>query len=359
MRSFHVSVISRFFHLALLVTAFLFTQSLPAVGQNPGQSQGTAPVKLSLIPEKNVIFLDEPIFLRLQIISETPDQFEFVRPDGIVAETTTMSVGQIKGDFLPPLPGTQTQVNPSAKRKDPCSVYTPAYFLPRLTSFHDTGKYFLKFQTGVEVRERKTGVRTALLVTGDFQLEVVPRTDEKVKQAVEAYGSRLVGEGPDFDEALEKIVSIKDQRAVPYLAQVLKAHFNDPQRDEAKEDPQLDERLFRAVKSSLELMRFDDEKAVEALREAMTCPNITIRRRVAEFLGPSRNERHRSILKGAWRDSDHRVRCAVAQALALYPATSETESILNRLLNDENSEVRTEARESLKYLESLKSKAKP
>jgi HEAT repeat protein len=146
---------------------------------------------------------------------------------------------------------------------------------------------------------------------------------------------------PRAGESAQALESIQDQRVISYFAEALRKL-----RDSEIDFVPLNEGRIRGTAIAA-LGTYDDDRAIEALKEAMNSRIDDTRLKVATAFG---NSPHRSAIRLLLKMQDDKywfVRLRVAQGLDKVK-TKESLATLQKLLKDEDEHVRDAAKESLK-----------
>lgn len=356
--------LARLFLLFLLNVACLALADANVSAQETYKTSEGIPLTFTLRPQRNVIFLNEPVDMTLELSTAGNEQFDFLSclpgsPTGDQKFSITTENGKAPTIIPRSGPCISWAQGPIKESCHPHSSY--GYDLSQMATFEEPGNYEITIEREVEVQNRRTGVRDKIRIKVSTPIQVVPRTPENVGEFVARNGQELLKEnGDDFYIALWRLFRVRDPQAAQYYQQVLMAHFNDPEQDEWKSDLEPDEevkkRLDRARETANLLGSYATDEAVETLLKLLKSPSCSIRR--AGFIGLLGCSNHRALspdvqkaMISLWDDPYVELRLGVIHFLRDNDHP-ERERILSRMTNDSNEFVRKDATRSLEELKS-------
>ena len=344
------NAIFRIVALSALALTTLFLFYTPAYGQT--YSVNGALIEVSLLPDKPVIMLGEPIHLSFIVrnLSETnlefgeggdyrnrlgrPESYDVraVRSDGkpVSKPEILLSMGGLLGIVKVPAGGAATR----------------HLFLPHWAPFEETGIYTITCKRTLGFGGISVPVETSV------QIEVVKSDHEKMGEIIEKLGAEMLGGDKERARlASQSLDYINDERVVPYLVKAV------------------DPGDYSLTMSSLRaLIKYNTDSAIEGIKRGMRVSHEEMREAGNESTAISLAERIRSEAANALSESKHpeaiplllsmrkdsyaSIRLKVVQTLGVLLGvlrTPEAITILQEMSKDENEDV---SREANRYLSS-------
>jgi HEAT repeat protein len=329
-----------------LTTSFLFYT--PAQGQT--YSVNGAPIEVSLLPEKSVIMLGEPIHLSFIVrnLSETdlrfseggdyrnrlgrPESYDVraVRSDGkqVPKPEILFSMGGLVGSLKAPAGGAATR----------------HLFLPHWAPFEETGTYTITCKKTIHFSGSGALLsgRISVPVQTSVQIEVVGSNQEKMGEIIEKLGAEMLGEDKEMALlASQSLDYINDERTVTYLVKAV--------------DPGDYSLTLSSLRS---LGKYNTDSAIEGIKRGMSVSHTemreagdrsaaislaeSVRSAAADALAKSKHPEAIPLLISMRKDDYWAVRLTVVQALGEL-GTPEAMEILQEMSKDKNENVRGEA----------------
>ena len=338
----------------ILTTCFLFYT--PAQGQT--YSVNGAQIEVSILPEKSVIMLGEPIHLSFIVrnlsgtdlcFSEGGDyRNRLGRPESYDVRAVRSDGKQVpKPEILIGMGGVIGGVKVPAG-----ASATIQLFLPHWAPFEETGIYTITCKRTLGFLDldaeglRSNGI--SVPVQTSVQIEVVGSNHEKMGDIIEKLGAEMLGEDEEKAERASRSLDyINDERTVPYFVKAIDSDTNS------------------LVLSSLRsLSKYSTDLAIEGIKKVMKASPKEMRRAsnrqsaismaesvrlsAAIALKDSKHPDAFSLLLSMRKDSYWGVRLNVVHALGGL-GTPEAIEILREMSKDENEVL---SREAIRYLSS-------
>ena len=332
--------------LVLLSTSSGLTAPVEATNQD-------VPIQIRLKPDKKTLMLGEPLFFSFEVTNLSGERLclalgadyrnKFGRPDSFRVTVSTED-----GAELPQLEVISLGGFFHCPFIEPGATYTVRLFLSHWASIERPGSYRInvKRQTSFSGDE-PSGLRTrkySMLADVNAEFVVVPFEKNRMGEVISSLGSVMLDSSdPRAAESAQALASIEDDRVISYFAEAL-GKFSDSKSCCYN----FNEDVIRS-RSIAALGTYDDDRAIEPLQTAMNSSNEWTRQRVATAFGHSPHKSAFRLLLRMQDDSYWFVRHTVALRLATVK-TIESRTVLHKLLQDENEEVRKASKESLNKL---------
>ncbi len=337
-----------------LTTFFLYYTS--AQGQT--YSVNGMPIEVSLLPEKSVIMLGEPIHLSFIVRNLSGTDLRFSeggdyrnrlgRPESYDVRAVRSDGKQVyKPEILISMGGILGSVRAPAG-----AAATLRLFLPHWAPFEETGIYTITCKRTLHfwASEELVSERISVPVQTSVQIKVVESNHEKMGEIIEKLGVEMLGEDNEkARRASQSLDYIDDERAVPYLVKGI--------------DPG-DYSLTLLSLSSLS--KYISDSAIEGIKRGMSVSHEEIRQAgdrstaislaekvrfaAAHALAKSRHPEAIPLLMSMRKDNYWPVRLTVVHAFSRL-GTPEAITILQEMSKDGHEDV---SREAHKYLSSKK-----
>lgn len=329
----------------------LFT-SLSAVAQEEATT-GEVPVRLSLKPDQETIMLGEPMFIAFDVTNLSGEMLclgvggdyrnKFGRP-----ERFDVSVTDADGKTLPRPEAVSMGGFIGCGPIRSGETYTVRLFLPHWATIERTGTYHVNVKRSMGFSSYdssfsySTPPKYSMQANINAQFTVVPADENQMGAVINSLGSVMLdSSNPLSADSATALASMEDKRIISYFSDAVRKFSN------AEEDlAHIRENRISSIAIST-LGTFDDDRAIQALRAAMTSSRDDVRLDVATALG---NSPHKSAIKLLLKmrdDSYWFVRLRVAQGLKSVNS-KEALAALDKLVKDENEDVKQAAKESLK-----------
>jgi len=339
----HITRYSAVCLLLLLATSRVVTAQADAMNQE-------APVQLRLKLDKDTIMLGEPLYISFEVTNLSGEKLclgiggdyrnRFGRPNRF-----NVSVSRDDGSELPQLDVVNFGGFVGCALIEAGDTYTVRLFLSDWANIERTGSYRINVKrtmsfSSYDPSDAKNKYSMRADLNADFV--VVPADENKMGGIINSLGSIMLDiSNPRADESACALASIQDKRVISYFAEALRKL-----RDSEFDFDHLNKGNIRN-RAIFSLGRYDDDRAIEALKEAMNSRIDDTRLEVATAFGDSP---HNSAIKLLLKMQDDKywfVRLRVAQGLDKVK-TKESLATLQKLLKDEDEHVRDAAKESLK-----------
>ena len=306
-----------------------------------------APVQIRLKPDKKTIMLGEPLFLSFEVTNVSgeklglqvggdsrnrfgrPDSFmvSVVGPDGkALPQYDIINMGGLSG-WVPIEPG---------------ATYTVRLFLEHWATIERPGSYSIYATRKMEFAGYTSpAAHYSMVADAKAEFTVVPADENKIGGVINSLGSIMLdASDPRAVESATALASIQDKRTISYFAEAVRKfgefQFAASPRGE----------YTIAARAIAALAKYDDDRAIEALRGAMNSPSEETRLNVAFALADSPHKSALKLLLKMQDDYLHSVRLKVAQRLK-FVKTPEAQAALQKLLKDGVEAVRKQAQASL------------
>ena len=305
------------------------------------------PVQIRLNPEKKTVMLGEPLFIAFEVTNLSGEKLglavggdyrnRYGRPDSFL-----VGVVGPDGKPLPQLDviglGGTTGWDPI----EPGATYTVRLFLAHWATIERTGSYHIYVA-------RKMNFTSYVAPHADYSLDasvdaeftVVPADENKMGGVINALGSVMLDSSdPRAADSAMALASIVDKRTISYFAEAVRKFADFNYLASPKHEYTIAARAIGA------LGKYDDDRALEALRSAMDSTQEDTRLNVAIALAHSPHKSAVKLLLKMQDDYFHEVRLQVAKRLKTVK-TKEAQAALKKLLKDGVTEVREAAKDSL------------
>lgn len=221
-------------------------------------------------------------------------------------------------------------------------TYAIRLFLPHWATFKEAGSYTINVTRTLMVSAYIQGSpQSTLHADVSAKIKVAAEDSEQVGALIESLGASMLERNNKTNiEAASMLEHINDQRTIQYFATALRQYGAEPEWS--------DEHTI-VSKAAGALSRFEDDRAIAALEKLISSTQERTRLNIADALSATNHPRGVDLLLAMKNDSYWFVRLRVAQRLAKVDSEKSV-SILRAMLVDENEDVRTAARDSLKAL---------
>ena len=329
--------------LLLLLGSVSVTAQIEATGKG-------VPVQISLNPDKKTIMVGEPLFISFDVLNQSGEKLclntggdyrnEWGRPDRF-----KVSVRTAEGEELPKIPVSNHGGFIGCDAIEPGETYSVRLFLPHWVKIERPGSYQVNVARQMTFSSfpppESLEAKYSMLAEVNTEFTVVPADENKIGGVINAFGSVMLDAGDSRAmESATALVSMKDKRVISYFAEALRRFGNSGFTSGPGYEYTISSRSIKA------LATYDDDQAIDALRAAMKSPAEEIRSLVALAFLHSPHRSAASLLMKMQNDSHSSVRLTVAQGLR-YVKTKESIATLQKLLKDENPDVRAAAQDSL------------
>ena len=333
------------------ISLFLVLSSNSVVTAQVDGTNQYVPVQIRLKPDKKTIMLGEPLFIAFEVTNTSGEKLclgvggdyrnRFGRP-----ERFQVSVRTDDGREVPQPEAPNTGGFLGCDPIEAGETYTVRLFLPHWATIERTGSYRVnvKRQMGFssDVSSGSRSPKYSMLADVNTEFTVVPSEENKIGGIISSLGSIMLDSSDTrASESAMALASIQDKRVISYFAEALRkfgdAEFAFDRRNE-----------YSLSSTSIgALGTYDDDRAIEALQAAMKSSSDDTRLHVATAFGDSPHKSAIKLLLKMQDDSYWFVRLRVAQGLKTVK-TKESLDTLQKLLKDENEDVRNAAKDSLK-----------
>lgn len=339
---------------ALVLTTSLFLFYTPAQGQT--YSVNGAPIEVSILPEKSVIMLGEPIHLSFIVrnLSETdlrfseggdyrnrlgrPESYDVraVRSDGMQVPQPEIPIG--RGGIV------------SSVRAPAGGGATIQLFLPHWAPFEETGIYTITCKRTLHFSDSEESLSqgVSVPVQTSVQIEVVKSNHEKMGKIIEKLGAEMFGEDKEKARlASQSLDYINDERAVPYLVKgVDPDDYNLTLSSLRSLSKYNTDSAIRGIKRGMSVSHEEMREVANRSTAISTAENVRVA--AAQALAESKHPEAIPLLMSMRKDNYWGVRLTVVQALSRL-RTPEAIPILQEMSKDGNEYV---SREANKYISS-------
>jgi hypothetical protein len=337
--------------LAITTLSLFYT---PAQGQT--YSVNGAPIEVSLMPEKSVIMLGEPIHLYFIVRNLSGTDLRFSeggdyrnrlgRPESYDVRAVRSDGKQVPKPEIPIGRGgiVSGVIAPAG------AAATRQLFLPHWAPFEEAGIYTITCKRTLHFlgSEELVSDGISVPVQTSVQIEVVEPNHEKMGEIIEKLSVEMFGEDKEkAGLASQSLDYINDERAVPYLVKGV------------------DPGDYSLTLSSLNsLSKYNTDSAIEGIKRGMSVSHKemrgagnrsiaismadNVRVAAAHALAESKHPEAIPLLLSMRKDNYWPVRLTVVQALSQL-GTPEAITILQEMSKDGNEYV---SREANKYLSS-------
>jgi len=342
------NAIFRISSLSALALTTLFLFYALAYGQT--YSVNGALIEVSLLPDKPVIMLGEPIHLSFIVrnLSETDLKFgeggdyrnRLGRPERYDVRAVRSDGKPVsKPEILFSMGGLLSAVKVPAGR-----AATRYLFLPHWAPFEETGIYTITCKRTLGFGGISVPVETSV------QIEVVESNHEKMGEIIGKLGAEMLGEDKEKARlASESLDYINDERVVPYLVKAVDPGDYSLTRSSLRSLSKYN--TNSAIEGIKKGMRVSHEEMREAGNESAAISLAEeIRSLAADVLAESKHPEAIPLLLSMRKDSYGPIRLKVVQTLGVLLSvlkTPEAITILQEMSKDENEEV---SREANRYL---------
>ena len=332
--------------LAALILLFL---TASAVTAQVNTTDKDVPVQIRLTPDKNTIMLGEPLFFAVDVTNLSGEKFclgvggdyrnRFGRP-----ESFSVSVKDGDGKTLPQFEVINMGGLSGCGVIEPGETYTFRLFLADWAKIERPGSYQIDVARNMAFSSWESGARNpkySIKAHLSAEFTVVPADENKMGGVINALGSLMLDIGdPHAVESATALASIQDKRTISYFAEALRkfggVEVNDP----------FARQYTIVARSIVALGTYDDDRAIEALRDAMNSSWKDTRLNIASVFRDSPHKSAIKLMLEMQNDEYWFVRLRVAQGLKNIK-TNEALAALQKLLKDEVEDVRNAAKESL------------
>jgi hypothetical protein len=307
------------------------------------------PVQIRLTPDKNTIMLGEPLFFAFELTNLSGEELclavggdyrnTYGRPNSFM-----VLVKDDQGKNLPQFDLILMGGLSGCDAIQSGATYTVRLFLAHWAKIERTGSYRIDVARSMELfswepDSKKPKYSWTASVNAEFT--VVPADENKMGGVINSLGSVMLDSSdPRAADSAMALASIQDKRTITYFAEALHK-FGDFQ---ALNSPKGEYTI--AARAIVALATYDDDRAIEALRDAMDSQSEDVRWKVANAFGDSRHKSAIKLLLKMQDDYFWMVRVRVAQRLKTVK-TRESQAALQKLLKDGVKEVREAAKNSL------------
>ena len=307
------------------------------------------PIQIRLKAEKDTIMLGEPLFIAFEVTNLSGEKLclgvggdyrnKFGRPDSF-----KVTVRNANGAELPQIEVSGTGGFIGCGSMESGETYTVRLFLSHWTNIERTGTYQINVKRvlGFSNYEASGSGRRNYSMQADVNAEfvVVPYDENKMGGIISSLGSIMLDlSDPRAAESAQALASIRDKRVITYFAETLRT-LADSERDWDFNELGIKSRAIAV------LATYDDDRAIQALQEAMDSPSDDTRLNVADALGDSPHKSAMKLLLKMQDDRDADVRRIVAYGL-VKNNSRESLAALQKLLKDQNEDVRNAAQQSM------------
>lgn len=321
-----------------------------------------AQIQVTLAPEKKVMMLGEPNFLRFTVRNLSPQNWKVEvggdyrnalgRPDSF-----TVKVADAEGK---PVPQPDSKFNMGGlfgPQKIPSgSSYAFDLFVPDWATFMRTGKYQFKASRTLNLSEDVPGPdhqddwhtkAVAIPAEAACELQAVPRDEKKMGEVIAALGQSMLNPDKAYGAAVT-LAYIQDERVIPYFLRALGTRSYEQKvialgaLSKFKSDA-----AFEGLKLGIATRGEDMENTATPEVAASWADNI--RNAAAVALSESPNPKARTFLIEQRHDSSFAVRLTVVHALGEMPP-AQSLPILREMARDQDKTVADEARRYVKLL---------
>jgi hypothetical protein len=344
----------RFVHAIQYCVAGLFlllatSSNLSAQVETPNNE---VPVQITLKPDKKTIMLGEPMFIAFAVTNVSGEKLclgvggdyrnKFGRP-----ESFKVAVSAEDGTAVPQPEAINTGGFIGCEPIDPGATYTVRLFLQHWATITRPGLYRINVKRNMGFSNYEPGsTRPKYSMLADLNAEfiVVPANQNEMGAIINSLGSVMLDSSdPAAANAATALAWIEDKRVISYFAEAVRK-FGDVDFASGRFAES-----FIGPKAIAVLGVYDDDRAIEALEAAMKSQTEDTRENVATAFCVSPHKSAIKLLLKMQDDSYWRVRLRVAQGLKVK--TKESRAVLEKLLKDENEDVRNAAKEGLKNFE--------
>jgi hypothetical protein len=316
------------------------------------------PVRISLKPDKKTIMLGEPMFIAFEVTNMSGEKLclgvggdyrnKFGRPDRF-----QVSVRTDNGEAVPQPRSWNGGGFIGCDPIEPGQTYTVRLFLSHWATIEHTGFYRINVQRQMDFSRWEFAgsekPKYSMRANVNAEFTVVPSEENKMGEVINSLGSVMLDSGdPKAVNATTALASIQDKRVITYFAEALRK-FGEVGFASGFASGRSSE--YSIVSGAITALgTYDDDRAIEALQAAMKSSSQDTRLSVATALGGSPHKSAVKLLLQMQDDSYWFVRLRVAQGLKNVK-TRDARDTLQKLLKDENEEVRKAAKETLNELD--------
>ncbi|HEX5835738.1 MAG TPA: HEAT repeat domain-containing protein [Pyrinomonadaceae bacterium] len=333
-----------------VAAVFLLLATAPAVIAQVNTTALDVPVEIRLTPDKNTIMVGEPLFLAFEVTNLSGEKLclgvggdyrnRFGRPDSF-----QVVVKGEDGKQLPKIDLLNMGGFVGCEPIEPGATYTVRLFLPHWATIERAGGYRVNATRHMSLSNYQPGEsrrpKYTMLADINAEITVVPADENKMGGLINSLGSIMLdASDPRAFESATALVSIHDKRTISYFAEAVRK-FRDLVFDSFP-----DREYYIAARAIEALAKYDDDRAIEALRSAMNSRSEETRSNVAYALAHSPHKSAVTLLLKMQDDQYWAVRFKVAQRLKDVK-TKEAQAALQKLLKDRVEHVRNAAKESL------------
>jgi len=317
---------------------------------------------VSLVPDKPVIMLDEPVYLSFIVRNLTDKNLtvivggDYENSQGRPESFSVIAVGTDGKPVAQPDLGTGMGGMSWPQKLPAKRSYTFRLFLPHWATFSKAGKYFITAVRTLSIGKAKAQQadipvkeRTDIPVKAGANILVIPTDSAKMEKIIADSGNKMLGEKDPSVEATQIMMKIQDSRVIPYFLKEIKT------RDYEKK--------FYALEA---LSRFNDASAFAALKYGMGTRATDIDGDTTAALSEKSADNIRDCAAGALANSPYPaaipflltkrhdrsigVRNTIIQALEKMKPL-EAIPILQEMAHDDNPGVSDEAKRYLKMMQ--------
>lgn len=305
------------------------------------------PVQIRLIPDKKTIMLGEPLFISFEVTNQSGEKLglavggdyrnRFGRPDSFI-----VSVIGADDKALPQIEVVDLGGMTGWEPIQPGATFTVRLFLAHWAVIERPGSYRIYVTRHMDFKSYGPSETEYLSdASANTEITVVPADENKMGEVINSLGSVMLDiSNPQAVDSATALASINDKRTITYFAEAIRK-FGDLQAAASHKGE-----YTIAARSIAALAKYDDDRALDALRSAMDSPSEDTRLNVAFALAESSHKSALDLLLKMQNDHFHSVRLKVAQRLRDVK-TKEAQDALRKLAKDGVKEVREAAKSSL------------
>ena len=334
------------FRCAIFVLLVSLCSAVNAQDVAPTQD---VPVQIRLKPDKNTIMLGEPLFISFEVTNLSGEKLclgiggdyrnRFGRPDRF-----KVTVRNAEGAELPQIEVDGGGGFIGCGSMDSGETYTVPLLLSHWANIERTGTYQINVKRAMgfsNYEASDTEPRNySMQADVNAEFEVVPYDENKMGGIISSLGSIMLDlSDPRAAESAQALASIRDKRVITYFAEALRK-LADSEHDWNFTELGIRSRVIAVLGT------YDDDRAIQALQEAMDSSSDDTRWSVADAFAHSPHKSAMKLLLKMQTDRDADVRRNVAYGL-VNNNSRESRAALQKLLKDENEGVRNAAQESL------------
>lgn len=331
------------------VSVFLLFNSL-SVWAQADPKDNDVPVKITLRPDKETIMLGEPLYIAFEVTNVSGETLclgvggdyrnRFGRPERFMVSVTAED-----GTVLPKPEAFSFGGFTGCEPIQSGETYTVRLFLSHWATITHAGSYRVNVKRSMGFSNYEPSKKPKYSMEADVNtmFTVVPADENKMGAIINSLGSVMLDiSNPSAVDSARALAWIQDKRVISYFAEAIRNFSKFEFFDRMSESAISSTAIYA-------LATYDDDRAIQALQEAMNSSIEDIRLDVASAFGGSPHKDAIKLLLKMQDDKYWFVRLRVAQGL-VNVNTKESRAVFHKLLKDDNEHVRGAAKDGLKSI---------